>query len=65
MRAPAEPPAPISAPLPTGELSSPNGSEAPGAAVACDYCGSSHLEWRKCKLICANCKQINKSCADL
>jgi hypothetical protein len=31
----------------------------------CDYCGATQLEWRKCKLICANCKQINKSCADL
>jgi hypothetical protein len=31
----------------------------------CDYCGSSALEWRKCKLICTDCRQINKSCADL
>jgi hypothetical protein len=31
----------------------------------CDYCGSAKLEWRKCKLICTNCRQINKSCADL
>jgi hypothetical protein len=31
----------------------------------CDYCGSARLEWRKCKLICADCRQINKSCADL
>lgn len=31
----------------------------------CDYCGSAKLEWRKCKLICADCRQINKSCADL
>lgn len=31
----------------------------------CDYCGSTRLEWRKCKLICADCQQINKSCADL
>jgi hypothetical protein len=34
-------------------------------AESCDYCGSAHLEWRKCKLICADCRQINKSCADL
>lgn len=34
-------------------------------AEACDYCGSDRLEWRKCKLICADCRQINKSCADL
>jgi hypothetical protein len=31
----------------------------------CDYCGSAKLEWRKCKLICTDCRQINKSCADL
>jgi hypothetical protein len=35
------------------------------AAECCDYCGSPRLEWRKCKLICAACRQINKSCADL
>jgi hypothetical protein len=32
---------------------------------SCDYCGSAQLEWRKCKLICTDCRQINKSCADL
>ena len=43
-----------------------NGSElAPVVAECCDYCGSVSLEWRKCKLICADCRQINKSCADL
>ena len=31
----------------------------------CDYCGSTALRWVKCKLICDNCKQISKSCADL
>jgi hypothetical protein len=31
----------------------------------CDYCASPRLEWRKCKLICVDCRQINKSCADL
>jgi hypothetical protein len=31
----------------------------------CDYCGSTQLEWRKCKLVCAACRQISKSCADL
>ena len=35
------------------------------AIEGCDYCGSARLEWRKCKLICADCHQINKSCADL
>ena len=34
-------------------------------ADSCDYCGSPRLEWRKCKLICLDCRQINKSCADL
>jgi hypothetical protein len=32
---------------------------------SCDYCDSVQLEWRKCKLICGQCGQINKSCADL
>jgi hypothetical protein len=32
---------------------------------ACDYCASPRLSWRKCKLICESCGQINKSCADL
>jgi hypothetical protein len=31
----------------------------------CDYCGSARVEWRKCKLVCVDCRQINKSCADL
>jgi hypothetical protein len=35
------------------------------AVESCDYCASTRLEWRKCKLICADCRQINKSCADL
>jgi len=34
-------------------------------AEGCDFCGSARLEWRKCKLICADCRNINKSCADL
>ena len=34
-------------------------------AETCDYCGSTELAWRKCKLICQSCRQINKSCADL
>jgi hypothetical protein len=45
----------------------PRSAEGSQAAVQteCDYCGSKRLEWRKCKLICAHCGQINKSCADL
>jgi hypothetical protein len=34
-------------------------------AESCDYCGSTRIVWRKCKLICEACSQINKSCADL
>jgi hypothetical protein len=36
-----------------------------GPREPCDYCGAPTLEWRKCKLVCASCRQINKSCADL
>jgi len=31
----------------------------------CDFCGAEQLVWRKCKLICEACGNINKSCADL
>lgn len=41
----------------------PDGQYAVGES--CDYCGAEALTWRKCKLICGNCAQINKSCADL
>jgi hypothetical protein len=42
----------------------------PNAATAepqttCDHCGSTAVKWVKCKLICQNCRQIVKSCADL
>jgi hypothetical protein len=30
----------------------------------CDICGMHALVWRKCKLICDNCRTIIKSCAD-
>lgn len=43
----------------------PSNCTADAAAEQCDYCGSVKLEWQKCKLICADCRQINKSCADL
>lgn len=44
-----------------------NASSDPRSAPVetCDYCGAETLEWRKCKLICTTCRQINKSCADL
>jgi len=31
----------------------------------CEVCNSDRLSWRSCKLICANCRSIVKSCADL
>ena len=34
-------------------------------AQTCDHCGSDNVQWVKCKLICRNCRQIVKSCADL
>jgi hypothetical protein len=37
----------------------------PVATDYCDYCGSADVAWVKCKLICRNCRQIVKSCADL
>ena len=37
----------------------------PASDETCDHCGSARLTWRKCKLICDACRQINKSCADL
>ncbi len=32
---------------------------------ACEYCNAVALVWRKCKQICMQCGQINRSCADL
>lgn len=36
-----------------------------GDEEECEICGSTRLEWRKCKLVCLHCRQILKSCADL
>jgi hypothetical protein len=51
----------------TSKVSPPRWSRGDGPAVgeSCDYCGALTLTWRKCKLICLSCAQINKSCADL
>jgi hypothetical protein len=35
------------------------------AGETCDYCGAAALAWRTCKLVCRNCGNIVKSCADL
>jgi len=40
--------------------------EPPSAEVeSCDWCGSTDLWWRNCKLLCRSCNAIVKSCADL
>lgn len=45
---------------------SPGVADAPeGLDESCDVCGSVRTEWRKCKLVCLDCRQIVKSCADL
>src|SRR5437773_6843898 len=56
----------VPAPRP-GKLidAAPSDPPAASAAERCDHCDSDRLEWRTCKLICANCRQITKSCADL
>jgi hypothetical protein len=46
------------------------GSDAPApqpspAVESCDWCGSTDLWWRNCKLLCRSCNAIVKSCADL
>ncbi len=41
---------------------SPATSEPP---EQCDWCGSTDLWWRNCKLLCRSCSAIVKSCADL
>ncbi len=43
----------------------PRRGDGPATDETCDHCGSTDLGWRKCKLICGNCSQIMKSCADL
>jgi len=40
-------------------------SPLPPVEEQCDHCASPDLHWVKCKLICRNCRQIVKSCADL
>jgi hypothetical protein len=48
---PSDPPAPPVAPAVEAER--------------CEVCDSPSLYWRSCKQVCANCRTINKSCADL
>lgn len=48
-----------------GEHDHPEQTEGAATGETCDHCGGDSLRWQKCKLICNNCRQINKSCADL
>jgi hypothetical protein len=43
----------------------PAGREPVPDAETCDWCGSTDLWWRNCKLLCRSCSAIVKSCADL
>jgi hypothetical protein len=52
--------------LTSAPISTPaSGAGLPALAELCDYCGEDALVWRKCKLICGQCGNIIKSCADL
>ena len=42
-----------------------NGTHQAVPQESCDYCGATALEWRKRKLAWTQCRQIDKSCADL
>lgn len=63
-RAPSPIPAALAVPA-SPSTGSPTVSDGAADGESCDYCGSMTLTWRKCKLICTSCAQINKSCADL
>ena len=60
-----EPKAPMSLSGSSARPSIPEREYQAAVQEACDYCSSPRLTWRKCKLICEQCGQINKSCADL
>jgi len=47
---------------PSRSEASPKSNDEP---LRCDYCGSTALVWRRCKLICENCRGIVLSCGDL
>ncbi|HVZ34441.1 MAG TPA: hypothetical protein VG963_18560 [Polyangiaceae bacterium] len=42
-----------------------DGTHQAASREGCDHCGLTALEWRKCKLVCTRCRQINESRADL
>jgi hypothetical protein len=51
--------------LPPAARGSNTDQPAPVEAESCDWCGSTDLWWRNCKLLCRGCNAIVKSCADL
>jgi hypothetical protein len=63
------PPSEPAYPLPDG-VSPRRGSDVPAPqpspdADSCDWCGSTDLWWRNCKLLCRSCNAIVKGCPDL
>ena len=54
------------APQPRAQVSATASSAEPPVDVeACDWCGSTDLWWRNCKLLCRSCSAIVKSCSDM
>jgi hypothetical protein len=65
-RPPPEPSQSLREPLvPTRAADAGAGPEPSPNAETCDWCGSTDLWWRNCKLLCRSCNAIVKSCADL
>lgn len=64
IRAHPAPPEPAPA-APAHKVLPPGDPAAEAGDGPCEICGSDRVEWRKCKLVCLNCRQIVKSCADL
>jgi hypothetical protein len=67
-RPPAEPSKPTHDLVAPPRVSDVPASGTPSAdpdAETCDWCGSTDLWWRNCKLLCRSCSAIVKSCADL
>lgn len=52
-------------PPPADEPQPPQPPQPPDRPATCDVCGSPSLAWTRCKLVCANCRSIVMSCADL